>query len=113
MSCIIKQQDIYAPVCGKDKIMKDIIEALYNGKIYPAEHSLLNNSRMRKTYKTVSEKEEIFLKSLSDYDEKLFNEYLYSRVEAEWESKFNSFKLGFILGSRFALSATEKLDYDN
>lgn len=92
--------------------MKDIIEALFYGRISPAEHSIINNSRYSKAINVVSEKEEQFLKSLVGYDKNLYNEYKLAQIESLSESALGDFKLGFMLGSRFMLSMMTKLDYD-
>ena len=92
--------------------MKDTFESLYYGDICPATHRI-NKPHLEKTDKEVREKEEQFLKSLSDYDTDLYDEYMLSLHKSSREYAINDFKHGFILGSRLAMSMiTTKLDYD-
>ena len=82
--------------------MSGFISKFYSGYINTPAHSLKELRRTNEQTKITEEKEQQLMSRLTEEQQRLFLEYIDSKVLVQYINEEDSFTLGFRLGAKFA-----------
>ena len=91
-------------------MQKSIIEALFNGEIYPAESAGSDNPKYAKIIGELSEEKERLLEMLSDSTREFYKKVERLQNEANDIYCFDCFSRGFRLGAMLMLETIDSAD---